>query len=131
MIRYALEGEVMLLVDGNKIKARREELKLTMEQLGEMLGVNKATIQRYEKGKIDSMPYITFFKLLIALRTDPKHILPDEEYELIEKSDELRGFYETVNETQAEIMRMMKDLPQDDTTLIAALVRGLLERHKE
>ena len=121
----------MLLVDGNKIKARREELGMTMEELGRMLGVNKATVMRYEKGKIDSMPYLTFFKLLIALRTSPKDILPEEEYELIEKSDELRGFYSAVSQTQAEIMNMMKDLPPDDSSLIAALARGLLERHKE
>ncbi len=37
---------------GKRIKQRREELGLTQGQLGNMLGFNKSTIQRYETGKI-------------------------------------------------------------------------------
>ena len=37
---------------GKRIKSRREELKLTQEQIGENLGLNKSTIQRYETGQV-------------------------------------------------------------------------------
>ena len=119
------------MVVGSKIRARREELGMTMEELGRLLGVNKATIMRYEKQQIESMPYITFFKLLIALQTTPEYLLPPEEYELIEKSDELRGFYLAVSQTKPEIMNMMRALPPEDSSLGVALARGLLGRHKE
>ena len=119
------------MIDGSSIKLLRVVMGMTMEELSRKIGVNRSTIQRYEKGGIDSMPYLTFFKLLIALETTPEHILPPEEYELIERSDELRGFYKAISQTQAEIMNMLQDLPPEDASLIAALARGLSERHKE
>lgn len=37
---------------GNRIKSRREELDITLEQLAIALGLNKSTIQRYETGQV-------------------------------------------------------------------------------
>lgn len=119
------------MVDGKKIKARREEKNMTMDELSRLIEVNKSTIQRYEKGEIASMPYLTFFKLLIALETTPEYILPPEEYELIEKTDELRGFYYDLSQVQKAIVTGLKNLPPEKNDLIAALVRELQERHRE
>lgn len=119
------------MTDGQKIKARREELNMSVDRLAQMIGVNKSTVSRYERDGIASMPYTTFFKLLIALQTTPENILPDEEYELIEKSDELRGFYSGLSQRQAKIMKKLKDLPQDDEAFVDVILRELLERHKE
>ena len=38
---------------GQRIKALRELRGLTLEQVGNYLNVNKATVQRYETGDID------------------------------------------------------------------------------
>ena len=38
---------------GARIKQLRELRGLTLEQVGDSIGVNKATVQRYETGKID------------------------------------------------------------------------------
>ena len=37
-----------------KIKSRRQELGLTLEEVGNYVGVSKATVQRYEDGEIKS-----------------------------------------------------------------------------
>ena len=39
---------------GEKISTRRKKLGLTLEEVGERVGVAKSTIQRYEAGKIAS-----------------------------------------------------------------------------
>lgn len=40
---------------GNRIKQRRKELGLTMQELAEIVGLNKSTILRYETGKIEKV----------------------------------------------------------------------------
>ena len=119
------------MTDGQKIKARREELNMSVEQLAKLIGVHKSTISRYERDGISTMPYMTFFKLLLALQTTPDKILPEEENELIEKSDELKGFYDGVSQKQREMMKMMKDLPPEDEHVVDVMLRGLLGGHKE
>lgn len=60
---------------GNRIRQRRLELGLSGEEVGKMLGVNKTTVYRYEKGEIDKMPIEVVEKLSVALRTTPDIIM--------------------------------------------------------
>ncbi len=60
---------------GNRIRQRRLELGLSGEEVGKMLGVNKTTVYRYEKGEIDKMPIEVVEKLSVALRTTPDVIM--------------------------------------------------------
>lgn len=39
----------------NKLAQRREELGLTLEQVGEIVGVGKSTVRKWEKGDIKNM----------------------------------------------------------------------------
>lgn len=43
---------IYLIMRGEEIKKKRNELNLTQEELGRILGVSKRTIINYEKGKI-------------------------------------------------------------------------------
>ena len=119
------------MVIGEKMRARREELDITVDRLSKLIGVNKSTITRYESNSINSMPYITFFRLLIALQITPREILPPEEYELIEKSDELRGFYEVASRTQQIIAEQMKGLYPSEEKIVDAVIREMLKSHAE
>lgn len=38
---------------GERIKERREEKNLTLEQVGEYVGVTKSTVRKWESGKRD------------------------------------------------------------------------------
>jgi len=40
---------------GKKIKNRRLELGLTLEEIGEMVGVGKSTVMKWETGYIENM----------------------------------------------------------------------------
>lgn len=60
---------------GNRIRQRRLELGLSGEEVGKMLGVNKTTVYRCEKGEIDKMPIEVVEKLSVALRTTPDIIM--------------------------------------------------------
>lgn len=56
---------------GKRIRERRKELDLTLEQLATALGYNKSTLQRYEAGKIDKIKLPTLQTIAQVLRVDP------------------------------------------------------------
>lgn len=60
---------------GNRIKQRREELGISAEALGEMIGKAKTTIYRYENGFIESMPSAILEPIAKALRTTPAYLM--------------------------------------------------------
>lgn len=59
---------------GARIKQLRERRGLTLEQVGEYVGVNKATVQRYESGEIDIKRNVAI-KLAEVLHSDPAYIM--------------------------------------------------------
>lgn len=67
---------------GFRIKQRRKILGLTLEDVGNYIGVNKATVQRYESGNINIKCDIAI-KLSEILRTTPSYIMGWDEPELI------------------------------------------------
>jgi repressor LexA len=59
---------------GKRLKEKREELGLTQENVGECIGVNKATVQRYESGSIDIKRNVAI-SLAKVLKTSPSYIM--------------------------------------------------------
>ena len=53
----------------DKIKQRREELGLTLEEVGNIVGVGKSTVRKWETGDIANMRRDKIAKLAVALRT--------------------------------------------------------------
>lgn len=68
------------MTKGERIKARREALGLSVGELAERLNKNRATIYRYESGEIEDMPITVLEPLAKALNTTPAYIMGwDEE----------------------------------------------------
>ena len=65
---------------GQKIRARRIELGLTMEELGNMVGVQRSGINKYEKDMVD-IPRKQIIKLANVLEISPLVLLDDDESE--------------------------------------------------
>lgn len=57
------------------IKKRREELSLTYEQLGNMIGVGKSTVRKWETGLIENMRRDNIVALSKALNISPALIM--------------------------------------------------------
>lgn len=58
-----------------RLKTRREELKLSYRQLSDRTGLSKSTLQRYETEDIDSLSLIKLIKLSNALEIEPYKLL--------------------------------------------------------
>lgn len=60
---------------GEIIKRRRLEKGLTQEQLGELVGVNKSAIAKYENGRIENIKRPVVAKLSAVLEVSPMDLL--------------------------------------------------------
>jgi len=59
---------------GERLKKLREMRNLTLEEVGNHIGVNKATVQRYESGNIDIKRHIAI-KLAEIFKVSPTYIM--------------------------------------------------------
>lgn len=68
---------------GEKIKARRIELGLTFEEVGNIVGVGKSTVRKWETGDIKDMRRDKVSKLAYALKVSPSYLMgwTDSPYE--------------------------------------------------
>lgn len=65
---------------GTRIKERRKALKMSADDLAKILGKDRSTIYRYEKGDIENLPLDILEPIAAALRTTPQHLMGwDEE----------------------------------------------------
>lgn len=64
---------------GERIRARRKELGLTVDELAEKLAKNRATIYRYESNEIEKLPTTVLEPLAVALEVTPGYLMGWEE----------------------------------------------------
>jgi transcriptional regulator with XRE-family HTH domain len=64
---------------GTRIKYRRKELKMSADKLAEILGKDRSTIYRYEKGDIENLPLDILEPIAQALGTTPAYLMGWEE----------------------------------------------------
>lgn len=57
----------------NRLKQRRLFLNLTYQDLADKTGISKSTLQRYETGGIQNLPYDKIFALSEALEVSPEY----------------------------------------------------------
>lgn len=72
---------------GERIKNRRKELGLTVDELAQRLGKNRATVYRYESNDIEKLPTTVLEPLAKALDVTPAYLMGWEEQ--AKKADDL------------------------------------------
>ena len=60
---------------GERIKRLRKDLGLSADVLGEMIGKDRSTVYRYERGDIETATIDVLPRLAGALQTTPQHIM--------------------------------------------------------
>ena len=67
-----------------RIKYRRNELNMSVDELASKLNKNRTTIYRYEKGDIENLPLDILEPLANALETTPQYLMGWTDPELLE-----------------------------------------------
>ena len=60
---------------GERIKKRRKELHISIDELSKMTGKNRATLYRYENGEIEKIPLDILEPIANALQTTPHELM--------------------------------------------------------
>ncbi len=89
---------------GTLIKELRKAHDMTQEELGNILGVKKAAIQKYEKGEIVNLKLATIQKLCEVFQVEPGRLIyPDaERYDIIYNSKNIAIEVKTIEEIESQ-----------------------------
>ena len=97
---------------GEKIKARRKELGLTTEELGRMIGVQRAAVTKYEKGYID-LKARQILLIADALQVSPVDLLSDDDSDLTTEERSLITAYRAADDRAREdALKTLLDHPR-------------------
>lgn len=95
---------------GNRLKQRRMELGLTVDDLATIVGKSRATIYRYENGDIENMPTTVLEPLAQALQTTPAYLMGWEESIPEHKPVSITEPFEIKDEKCATAMNLFREL---------------------
>lgn len=111
------------MVTGDRIKELRLEKGLTQEQLGELLGLGKAAINKYESGTVENLKRSTIAKLAEIFDVSPTYLLGiDNRKKLTPEQIESELSYEDLN-----LYNRIKQLPPERRRLVDAQIQAWLE----
>jgi transcriptional regulator with XRE-family HTH domain len=104
---------------GQRIKKRRKEIGMSADKLGEIIGKNRATVFRYEKGDIENMPLDILEAIADALLITPQYLMGWEDEEktatkndsgMSEAKRQLLALAESCSEEEASRLLQMLEL---------------------
>jgi len=84
----------------DKLRQRRIELDLTLEQVGDICGVGKSTVRKWENGMINDIGRSKIVLLAKALKVSPLFILDLDNYDvnLTNQEKSLLTYYRKMND---------------------------------
>lgn len=106
---------------GQRIKERRKEMKISVDELANRLGKDRSTIYRYENGDIENLPLDILEPIAKALDTTPAYLIGWEKVQ--KKNDSITdavlrmrtdsdflSLVETLNKLDAEQITSVKQM---------------------
>lgn len=87
---------------GNRIKTIRRQRDITQEELGNVIGVTKATINKYETGIVANLKRTTIEKLAIALDVSASYLMGWDESQNV-KVDKVQSNNGIIGQTNAPV----------------------------
>ena len=108
---------------GKKIKQARIDKKMTQEELGKIVGVQKSAIAKYESGRVVNIKRSTLQKIASALNIRPSELVFED------SPKESASFHVKVI-SDVELMNSLKDyykLQSEEQKIVRDLIRSLVK----
>ena len=112
---------------GERIKQRRKELRMSADKLAAILGKDRSTIYRYEKGDIENMPLDILEPIAKALNTTPQYLMG---WEQIQKNNDIITDAIVRMRSDDEFLTVVEGLLTLDTDKMSAVKQLLLVLQK-
>jgi repressor LexA len=109
---------------GKKIKEARNIKGMTQEELGQIVGVQKSAIAKYESGRIVNIKRSTLQKIASALNMRPSELIFEEspkdsaEFHVkiisdLELMDSLKDYYKLTSDNQKIVRDLIRNLVKE------------------
>ena len=79
LLHYNVRERGDIMIVGKRIKQRRKDLGISADKLASLIGKDRSTIFRYEKGDIENLPLDILEPIAEALKTTPQFLMGWEE----------------------------------------------------
>ena len=122
---YIKRIEIYMNTKGKNISEARKNAGLTMEELGKMVGVSRATIKRYESGEIANIPDDRIEKIAKATKVSEAFLMG---WDTLKKEN--AAFHARILK-DAELQELIKDflmLDKTDQELITNMIQSLTRK---
>lgn len=100
---------------GQKIKQIRKSKGMSLEQVGDIVGVGKSTVRKWETGDIANMRRDKIALLANALGVEPSYLMgwTDEQHEVIteEELELIKAYREALPVIKSAALTMLKNNP--------------------
>ena len=118
---------------GQKIKTLREQQNMTLEELGNKVGVGKSTVRKWETGIIANMKRDKIAKVAKALGVTPSYLMGWDENEQSQTEypqDELGRIEFSYGRSTKEALDLYMQLDSDDQGEIRGEMKQMLKAEK-
>lgn len=115
---------------GEKIRQARLAKGMTQEELGEILGVQKSAVAKYENGRVINIKRSTLQKIAEALDIPPFELVYDEETLRMQEKNDILADITIRMHRDADFMSVVEELYGLDREQLAA-VRKMLTAFKK
>lgn len=125
-----MKGAVKML----NLKAQRESLKLTLEDVGNYVGVGKSTVRKWENGMINNMGRDKILKYAKILQISPLTLIGEVETEAPTwaSKDDVIVFDEALKRNSVVMSYNGIELSEEDKMQLDGMIRAMLwERIKK
>ena len=109
------------MTTGEKIKQLRKKLGMTQEELGNLIGVQKAAINKYETGVVVNLKKSTIASLARALHVSPVELLSPED----------SADFQPVTDEARILAKGIDKLPPEQREQALAVVRAMFVKYAD
>ena len=110
---------------GERIKKRRQQLGLSVDQVAEALNKNRATVYRYESSYIEKMPTTVLEPLSKVLKTTPAYLMGwTEEEPPTHREDAITDIIIRLRKDEKflNLVETLKEYPEERIDAISAMI---------
>ncbi|MBQ2302259.1 MAG: helix-turn-helix transcriptional regulator [Oscillospiraceae bacterium] len=108
---------------GSKIYELRKQNNMTLEEVGEIVGVGKSTVRKWETGEIANMRRDKIAKLAEALHTTPAYLMGWNEGE--EKSVPVSE--DALSNDEKLLIDLFRQIPSESRPLVLSMIKAALK----
>lgn len=103
---------------GERIKYHRDNLGMTQDELGEILGVQKSAIAKYENGKVENIKRSTIQKMAELFDVSPCYLMGfdadiEEERQLAKEVTLIQAVQDQWGKKAVQVLSILKELNEE------------------